>query len=105
MAEKITHNDYIEEEIADERRRLILRPLASKSCPSLQKHKCQDQDDIRYVVAHDGRGGFVTSIIDATQVVATGRKFLEVFDSEEEAKKKFPKAVFEEEVEEEELTR
>ncbi len=108
--ENLNHDDYIEEEEVDDRKRLILRPITSKTCISLRVGRCPYRDDIRYVVAHDGRGDEKTSVIKSTQVVATGKKYLEAFDTEEEAKEKFPEAEFEKEEkepieEEEELTR
>ncbi len=78
-----------------------LNPLCVKHCSSLEN--CPFKDKHRFVVAHNGKDIYHAVEIDALQFVSTGQPFLEVFDTEKEALKKFPKVKFREEEEIEEL--
>ena len=57
-------------------------------------HNLEYPETTKYVVAHNGNGLFHYTKVEPQNCFATGQPFIEVFDSVEEAKEKFPEAVF-----------
>lgn len=55
-------------------------------------YKLEYPETTKHVVAYNGNGLFHYAKVEPQNCFATGQPFVEVFDSEEEAKKKFPDA-------------
>jgi len=54
----------------------------------------EKSEKTRYIVAHDGEKTYYAIKVEAGQVVHSGLPFLELFDTEKEAVKKFPNVSF-----------
>ena len=48
----------------------------------------------KYAVAHNGEDVFHYAVVEPNLSFSSGQPFMEIFDSEEEAKKKFPESTF-----------
>ena len=46
----------------------------------------------KYVIAHNGEDVYSYNVVEPLNCFSTGQPFMEIFNSEEEAKEKFPQA-------------
>jgi hypothetical protein len=55
-------------------------------------HELKHPEKTKYVVAHNGNGLMHYAKVEPQNCFKTGQPFMEVFDSEEEAKERFPES-------------
>jgi hypothetical protein len=54
--------------------------------------KLMHPETTKYVICHNGNDVFHYSVVEPNDGLTTGQPFMEVFDTEEEAKEAFPQA-------------